>query len=312
MGDGCCCCPFISTSEVGVVEKLGKFNRLAEPGCACLCIPFEYLAGKVSLRVQELNCNLETKTLDNVFVTVHISVQYQTIKEKVYSAFYILQDPQLQMQSYIYDSIRASLCHMNLDHAFESKEEISTNLKSHLQEIMSTYGITILNALITDLTPDIKVRNAMNEINASKRLKEAAYQKAEGEKVIKVKAAEANAESMYLSGVGVARQRKAIMDGLKDSIVEFHSNVSGSSTKDVMDLLVLSQYFDTLQEMGHNSRTKMVFLPSDNNNMRNSLLQAEAAKEGAANFDLTSMRSEHEMSRSQAEQLSLRLSQNNY
>jgi regulator of protease activity HflC (stomatin/prohibitin superfamily) len=165
---------------------------------------------------------------------------------------------------------------MNLDDAFESKEEISTGLKLHLQEVMSSYGFAILNALITDLTPDQKVRDAMNEINASKRLKESAYQKAEGEKVIKVKAAEAQAESMYLSGVGVARQRKAIMDGLKESIVEFHTSVSNTTTKDVMDLLILNQYFDTIEAMGHNQATKIVFLNSHENPTRDGILQARA------------------------------------
>ena len=204
----------------------------------------------MTLRVQELNCQLETKSLDNVFIDVRVSIQYMTLKEKVYSAFYILENPQATIRSYVFDTIRASLCHMNLDHAFESKEEISLQLKSHLQEVMSDYGITILNALITDLTPDSRVRDAMNEINASKRLKEAAYQKAEGEKILKVKNAEAQAEGMYLSGVGVARQRKAIMDGLRDSIVQFHAEVSGTTTKDVMDLLVncLQNQIDNMLE----------------------------------------------------------------
>jgi regulator of protease activity HflC (stomatin/prohibitin superfamily) len=165
---------------------------------------------------------------------------------------------------------------MTLDHAFESKEEISMSLKTHLQEIMNHYGYSILNALVTDLNPDPRVRDAMNEINASKRLKEAAYQRAEGEKVLKVKRAEAEAESMYLSGVGVARQRKAIMDGLKSSIVEFQHNVNGTKTKEIMDLLVLNQYFDTLQELG-NSNSKCVFLASDSNNFRTQLLEAQAA-----------------------------------
>ena len=190
------------------------------------------------MRVQELNCQLETKSLDNVFITVRVSIQFSSPKEKVYSAYYILENPTATIRSYVFDSIRASLCHMTLDHAFESKEEISLQLKAHLQEVMSQYGFTILNVLITDLTPDSKVRDAMNKINASKRLKEAAYQKAEGVKIVRVKNAEAQAEGMYLSGVGVARQRKAIMDGLRDSIVQFHAKVSGTTTKDVMDLLV--------------------------------------------------------------------------
>eukprot|EP01039_Chlorochromonas_danica_P010483 gene10483-11613_t len=277
---GCCCLNVINTSEVGVVEKYGKFSHLAEAGCFCLCAPFEYVVGKVSLRVQELKVSLETKTKDNVFVDVHVSVQYQTIKEKVYAAFYMLSDSQAQMKAYIYDSIRASLCQMTLDESFESKEEISMQLKAHLQEIMSTYGISIIQALVTDLSPNQKVRDAMNEINASKRMKESAYQRAEGEKILKVKKAEAEAESMYLSGLGVARQRKAIMEGLKDSIVDFSSNVHGTTAKDIMDLLVLNQYFDTLQEMGA-SNVRCVFLNSDTNDgTRNAFLQAEAAKHG--------------------------------
>lgn len=183
------------------------------------------------------------------------------------------------MRAYVYDSIRSSLCSMTLDHAFESKEEISLQLKTHLQEIMSNYGLMIMNALVTDLTPDARVRDAMNEINASKRLKESAYQRAEGEKVLKVKRAEAEMESMYLSGCGVARQRKAIMDGLKDSIVEFSSNIHGASPKDVMDLLVLNQYFDTLQEMGNHASSRCVFLSNSGgeSSMRNQILEANAA-----------------------------------
>lgn len=173
-------------------------------------------------------------------------ILFKVIREKVYSAFYILSNQEAQMRAYVYDTIRASLCAMTLDHSFESKEEISFSLKSHLQEIMSNYGLLILNALVTDLSPDARVRDAMNEINASKRLKESAYQRAEGEKILKVKRAEAEMEAMFLSGLGVARQRKAIMDGLKDSIVEFSSNIHGTTPKDVMDLLILNQYFDTL------------------------------------------------------------------
>jgi len=238
--------------------------------------PFESVVGRVSLRVQELKVQLETKTLDNVFVTVDVSVQYQVIREKVYSAFYALTQHDSQMRAYVYDSIRASLCMMTMDHSFESKEEISSALKAHLQEIMSEYGYTIINALVTDLSPDAKVRNAMNEINASKRLKESAYQRAEGEKILKVKKAEAEMESMFLSGVGVARQRKAIMDGLKDSIVAFAHNVEGTSAKDIMDLLVLNQYFDTIQDMGANG-TRCVFLNNEASSLRSQVLEANAA-----------------------------------
>lgn len=273
-----CCFTVVSTSEVAVVEKCGKFDRFAEAGLACFFMyPFEYTAGKISLRVQELNCNLETKTKDNVFVTVASSVQFQIIKDKVYQAFYLMSEPRQQMRAYVLDIIRASICNMTLDEAFESKEDISQQLKGHLSEVMAGYGISILQALVTDLSPDSRVRDAMNEINASKRFKESAVQRAEGEKILKVKKAEAEAESMYLSGVGVARQRKAIMMGLKESIVDFSSSVDGATAKDVMDLLVLNQYFDTLQDLGGGGG-RCVFLPSDQNQMRNAIMEAQAAK----------------------------------
>ena len=177
----------------------------------------------------------------------------------------------------MFDSIRASLTQMNLDHAFESKEEISMGLKSHLSEVFSSYGFTILQTLVTDINPEAMVREAMNEINAAKRLKEAAVQKAEGEKIIRVKKAEASSESMYLSGVGIARERKAIMDGLKDSVVMFTHDVDGVAPKDVMDLLILNQYFDTISDIGKNKECKIVFLPNDENATRTGLLEADAA-----------------------------------
>lgn len=273
-----CCFTVVSTSEVAVVEKFGKFDRFAEAGLSCFPMyPFEYVAGMISLRVQELNCNLETKTKDNVFVSVSCSVQFQIIKDKVYQAFYLMSQPREQMRAYVFDTIRAAICTLTLDEAFESKEEISQQLKSHLSEVMASFGLSILQALVTDLTPDSRVRTAMNEINASKRFKESAVQRAEGEKILKVKKAEAEAESLYLSGVGVARQRKAIMMGLKESIVDFSSSVEGATAKDVMDLLVLNQYFDTLQDLGSGGG-RCVFLPADKNQMRNAIMEAQAAK----------------------------------
>jgi len=239
--------------------------------------PLEYVAGKVSLRVRELVVQCETKTKDNVFVNVHVSVQFQAIRESVYKAFYMLSDPDAQMRAYIYDSIRSTLPLMDLDQAFESKDDISRSLKHHLEEVMTGYGFSILQALVTEMYPDARVSNAMNEINASKRLKEAAAQRAEGEKVVKVKRAEAEAEAMYLSGVGVARQRKAIMDGFRENLVRFSADVDGSSPKEIMDMLILNQYFDTLQEVASNSTTKTVFLPNDQQQMRAGIMQANAA-----------------------------------
>ena len=190
------------------------------------------------------SCAGETKTSDNVFLNVIISVQYKVKEEYVYEAFYVLNDPSEQIKSYVYDVVRSTLPLLTLDKAFESKEMVAQSVKRELSGVMSEYGFVIHNALVTDLSPDGRVKTAMNEINASKRLKEAAFEKAEGEKILLVKSAEAQAESKYLSGVGVARQRKAIVDGLRDSISQFSGNVKGSTPKDVIDLLLLTQYFD--------------------------------------------------------------------
>ena len=163
-----------------------------------------------------------------------------------------------------------------MDDAFAAKEDLSLAVKQHLGEVMEKFGYQILTALVTDLTPDNKVRDAMNEINASRRQKEAAYQKAEGDKIIKVKKAEAESESMYLSGVGVAKQRMAIMDGLRDSIVSFAEG-GIADTKDVMDLLILNQYFDTLNEIGASQGSKVIFQDKSTNPVTEGVLQASAS-----------------------------------
>ena len=181
--------------------------------------------------------------------------------------------------------VRSTLPEMTLDEAFESKDNIAHNVKKELSAVMREYGFSIHNALVTDISPDHRVKTAMNEINASKRLKEAAYEKAEGEKIILVKSAEAEAESKYLSGVGVARQRKAIVDGLRDSISQFSNGVKGSTPKDVIDLLLLTQYFDMLKDVGAQGGTRAVFLPAKGKSqvgaVRDGLLQATA---GARNL----------------------------
>jgi regulator of protease activity HflC (stomatin/prohibitin superfamily) len=276
----CCCCGQIQTSEIGIIERCGKFKRNRGAGCVFLCWPFERLAEKISLRVQEININCETKTKDNVFVLVKASVQFKVVDDSAYQAAYILMNVEQQMRCYIYDVIRSEIPLMTLDDAFSSKDEVSEAIKNSLKEVMGQYGYEILNSLITDLTPDIRVKNAMNEINASKRLKESAYQKAEGEKVLKVKRAEAESESMYLSGVGVARQRGAIMDGLKDSINHF-SECGTTGVKDVMDLLVLNQYFDTLHEVGTKGNSKIILtnkqMNVEDDSIRKGMMEANAS-----------------------------------
>ncbi len=181
----------------------------------------------------------------------------------------------------MFDVLRAELPNLELDSVFEAKEELAISVKNALSETMTQYGYQILQTLITDLDPDQRVKNAMNEINSSKRLKYAVAERAEGEKILKVKSAEAEAEAKYLSGVGVAKQRKAIVDGLKGSIVEFTDGVKGTSAKETLDLLLLTQYFDCIKDVGSASNCKTTFIPSSKSlgdDLRSSLMQADMAK----------------------------------
>jgi len=271
----------VSTSEVAVIERCGKFERMAGPGLNCICVPWDMKAGLLSYRVQQLDVRVETKTLDNVFIYATVSVQYQVMQNKAYEAFYALTNPRQQITSHIYDVMRSELPTLELDAVFEAKEELAMSVKKALSETMTGYGYLILQALITELDPDARVKQAMNEINSSKRLKEAVYEQAEGAKILVVKSAEAEAESKYLSGVGVAKQRKAIVDGLRTSIVDFSKGIEAASTKDVMDLLLLSQYFDCIRDVGSESHCRTTFVPSSGgsaDDTRNALLQADTLK----------------------------------
>jgi len=247
------CVVCIRTKEVGVLENLGEYNRFLEAGLHIVPWPLSGVSGSLSLRIQQLDVSCETKTKDNVFVQVQVSVQYRVIEQEAYNAYYRLSDPRGQIQSYVFDVVRSTVPKMELDQTFASKADIAQAVKGKLQAVMLQYGYEIMETLVTDLSPDHKVKSSMNEINASKRLKEAAMYKAEADKIKQVKAAEAEAEARYLSGLGVARQRKAIVQGLQTSVAEFSDNVPGASPKDVMDILLLTQYFDTLSAVGANS-----------------------------------------------------------
>merc|ERR1712232_604488 len=182
-----------------------------------------------------------------------VSVQYRVLEEEAYNAYCRLSDPRGQIQSYVFDVVRSTVPRMELDQTFASKADIAKEVLHQLDTVMKEYGYEIINTLVTDLSPDSHVKASMNEINAAKRLKEAAAHKAEADKVKQVKDAEAEAESRYLSGLGVARQRKAIVEGLQTSVSEFSQEVNGATPKDIMDILLLSQYFDTLSTIGANS-----------------------------------------------------------
>jgi len=277
----CIGCFTISTAQVGIIERFGKFDRLAGPGLGFYCCGVDDLVGRLSYRVQQLDVKVETKTLDNVFITTVVTIQYQILQEKVYEAFYALTDPTRQITAHVFDVLRAELPNLELDEVFEAKDTLAATVKNALAGTMTQYGYQILQVLITELDPPERVKRAMNEINSNERLKYAVAEQAEGQKILKVKSAEAEAESKYLSGVGVAKQRKAIVDGLRESITDFSGGVKGASNKDIMDLLLLTQYFDCIRDVGSAPNCKTTFVPcskSLGDDLRGSLIQADAAK----------------------------------
>lgn len=248
-----CCFQCVRTSTIGIVEELGQFKKVVSPGFQFILWPIQSIVATLNLRIQQIDVSCETKTKDNVFVQVGVSVQFKIVTDSAYDAYYRLSDPSGQIQSYVFDVIRSTVPRMELDTAFASKGDIAEAVLQQLKDVMADYGYEILEALVTDLTPDSKVKASMNEINAARRLKEAASHKAEADKINQIKEAEAEAESRYLSGLGVARQRKAIANGLQQSVADFSKDVDGATPKDVMDILLLSQYFDTLSTVGANT-----------------------------------------------------------
>lgn len=255
------CCTCIDNGTVGFVEGCGKFQRVATPGFNCLNpLCCEEMAGTLSLRVQQINVECETKTKDNVFVTLVVSVQYQVIAESLYEAFYRLTDSSKQIKSYVFDVVRATVPKILLDDVFITKEEIALAVKGELCKAMQSFGYEILQALVTDIDPAPKVKDAMNEINAAQRLRESAYQRAEADKMTKVKAAEADAEARYLQGQGISRQRQAILNGLRDSVTDFSGDLDGINNKEIMELLLITQYFDTVKDMGTSCKNSTLFM----------------------------------------------------
>uniref|UniRef100_A0A0E0ERD4 Band 7 domain-containing protein n=1 Tax=Oryza meridionalis TaxID=40149 RepID=A0A0E0ERD4_9ORYZ len=258
---------WIDQSTVAIKENFGKFSEVLEPGCHFLpwCIG-QQIAGYLSL-VKQLDVRCETKTKDNVFVTVVASVQYRALADKASDAFYKLSNTREQIQS-------ATVPKLNLDDAFEQKNDIAKAVEDELEKAMSAYGYEIVQTLIIDIEPDVHVKRAMNEINAGK-LRVAANEKAEAEKILQIKKAEGEAESKYLAGV-----RQAIVDGLRDSVLAFSENVPGTSAKDIMDM-----YFDTMKEIGASSKSTSVFIPHGPGavkdvaaQIRDGLLQANAER----------------------------------
>jgi len=275
----------VRTAECAVITRFGKFLRVAEPGLNWKRPFFDTVAGIVSLRVNQISLTMETKTKDNVFVTIPISVQNRVRPEKVYDAYYKLSDPVAQIKSYVEQVILGHVPSMTLDEVFASQSSIAAAVKQELDADMSTFGYEIVNVLVTDIVPDQKVKSAMNDINAAQREQVAANARGEAEKILVVKKAEAEAESKALQGQGIANQRKAIIEGLQTSVEQFQKAVEGATSKEVMQLVLVTQYFDTLKSIGESDKTNTLFLSHSpaavsevSDQILKSMLTANAAK----------------------------------
>jgi regulator of protease activity HflC (stomatin/prohibitin superfamily) len=250
----------VNTAQVAIITRFGKFLRVAEPGLNWKVPYFDSVTGTVSLRVNQITLTMETKTKDNVFVTIPISVQNRVRPEKVYDAYYKLSDPVAQIKSYVEQVILGHVPGMTLDEVFASQSSIAAAVKLELDADMATFGYEIVNVLVTDIVPDAKVKSAMNDINAAQREQVAANARGEAEKILVVKKAEAEAESKALQGQGIANQRKAIIEGLQTSVEQFQKAVEGASSKEVMQLVLVTQYFDTLKSIGESGKSNTLFL----------------------------------------------------
>uniref|UniRef100_A0A0G4ID73 Band 7 domain-containing protein n=1 Tax=Chromera velia CCMP2878 TaxID=1169474 RepID=A0A0G4ID73_9ALVE len=280
------CCVSIRQDQTAVVERCGKFTGVLGPGCHCLGAPcWCRVRGRVPMRLMQLNVPVETKTKDNVFVQLTIAVQFQVIRTNVEQAFYRLARPLEQIKAYVFDVVRTEVPKLNLDQVFLAKDEVADTVQQELQKSMDDFGYAIEKSLVIDISPDRKVTAAMNEIEASKRLRRANQEKAEMTKTVMVMRAEAEAEGQFLQGSGMAKQRRAIIEGLRESVKDFSKDIKSSdvNAKTILDMVVITQYFDTLRDLAHGQATSMTFFQHDEGPMgpiaeeiRNGVLQARA------------------------------------
>jgi len=278
----------VKQQTAAVVERFGKFTRVGGPGLNIKIPLIDRIAGRISLRVQQLDVEVETKTKDNVFVRMTISVQYFVEEEtkKIQSAFYKLNRPKEQITSYIFDVVRAEVPKLILDEVFVKKDDIADAVKAELSETIEDYGYSIVRALVTDIDPDALVKESMNKINAAERLRVAAEQEGEAEKILVVKAAEADADAKKLSGQGIADQRKAIADGLSLSVEQLQQAVPGATGKDLMSILMMNQFLDTSEAIAKYGKSNVLFMPYSPGStghlfqdMLNAMLASDATKE---------------------------------
>lgn len=268
----------VKQQTAALVENFGRFNSIRNSGLQFKIPIVQRIAGRVNLKIQQLDVMVETKTKDDVFVRLKISVQFQVIKEKVYDAFYKLQNPHDQITSYVFDVVRAEVPKMKLDDVFERKDDIAIAVKQELNEAMINYGYDIIKTLVTDIDPDVQVKAAMNRINAAEREKVAAEYEAEAERIKIVAKARAEAESKRLQGQGIADQRREIARGLEES-VDVLNNV-GINSQEASALIVVTQHYDTLQSIGEETNTNLILLPNSpqaGSNMLNDMIASFVA-----------------------------------
>lgn len=268
----------VKQQTAAVLERFGKFLSIRNSGLQFKIPIIDRIAGRINLKIQQLDVLVETKTKDDVFVRLKISVQYQVIKEKVYDAFYKLESPHDQITSYVFDVVRAEVPKMKLDDVFERKDDIAIAVKKELNEAMINYGYDIIKTLVTDIDPDVQVKAAMNRINAAEREKVAAEYEAEAERIKIVAKARAEAESKRLQGQGIADQRREIARGLEES-VDVLNNV-GINSQEASALIVVTQHYDTLQSIGEETNTNLILLPNSpqaGSNMLNDMIASFVA-----------------------------------
>jgi len=250
----------VRQQSAAIVERFGKFVSDRQSGLQIKIPIIDRVAGRVSLRVQQLDVVIETKTKDDVFVKIKVSVQYKVIKDKVFDAFYKLDFPQDQITSYVFDVVRAEVPKMILDDVFEKKDDVAIAVKSELNDSMLNYGFDIIKTLVTDIDPDAQVKDSMNRINASEREKVAAQFEGDAQRILIVERAKAEAESKRLQGQGIADQRREIARGLEDSVKVL--NGVNINSQEASALIVVTQHYDTLQSVGSASNSNLILMPN--------------------------------------------------
>jgi regulator of protease activity HflC (stomatin/prohibitin superfamily) len=250
----------VKQQSAAIVERFGRFVGVRQSGLQLKIPIIDRVAGRVSLRIQQLDVVVETKTKDDVFVKIKVSVQYKVIKDKVYEAFYKLDFPQDQITSYVFDVVRAEVPKMILDDVFEKKDDVAIAVKGELNDAMVNYGFDIIKTLVTDIDPDAQVKDSMNRINASEREKVAAQFEGDAQRILIVERAKAEAESKRLQGQGIADQRREIARGLEDSVKVL--NGVNINSQEASALIVVTQHYDTLQSVGSASNSNLILMPN--------------------------------------------------